>query len=60
MIRMNLWFIIPFPALMITAGLSAAPDSIIEGAQDVRASKFKVFTSMILPLSIKDAVAAEK
>lgn len=58
MILMNLWFNIPFAALMITAGLGAIPDSIIEGARDVGASKFKVFTSMILPLSIKDVVVA--
>jgi ABC-type spermidine/putrescine transport system permease subunit I len=57
-IMMNLWFNIPFAALMITAGLGAIPDSIIEGAQDVGANKFKVFTSMILPLSVKDVVIA--
>ena len=58
LILMNLWFNIPFAALMITAGLGAIPDSIIEGARDVGAGKFKVFTSMILPLSLKDVVVA--
>lgn len=58
LILMNLWFNIPFAALMITAGLGAIPDSIIEGARDVGAGKFKVFTSMILPLSVKDVVIA--
>ena len=58
MITMNLWFNIPFAALMITAGLGAIPDSIIEGARDVGASKWKTFTSMILPLSYKDVVVA--
>ena len=58
MIVMNLWFNIPFAALMITAGLGAIPDSIIEGARDVGAGKFKTFTSMILPLSIKDVIVA--
>lgn len=58
LILMNLWFNIPFAALMITAGLGAIPDSIIEGARDVGASKFKTFTSMILPLSYKDVVVA--
>lgn len=57
-ILMNLWFNIPFAALMITAGLGAIPDSIIEGAQDVGAGKFKVFSKMILPLSLKDVVIA--
>ncbi len=57
-ITMNLWFNIPFAAMMIAAGLGAIPDSIIEGARDVGAGKFKVFTSMILPLSMKDVVVA--
>ena len=37
MILMNLWFNIPFAAMMITAGLGAIPDSIIEAARDVGA-----------------------
>ena len=57
-IVMNLWFNIPFAAMMITAGLGAIPDSIIEGARDVGAGKWKTFTSMILPLSLKDVVIA--
>ena len=58
LILMNLWFNIPFAALMITAGLGAIPDSIIEGARDVGAGKIKTFTSMILPLSLKDVIIA--
>ena len=58
MILMNLWFNLPFAAMMITAGLGAIPDSIIEAARDVGAGKFKVFTSMILPLSLKDVIIA--
>lgn len=58
MITMNLWFNIPFAALMITAGLGTIPDSVIEGARDVGANRWKVFTSMVLPLSIKDVVIA--
>lgn len=57
-IIMNLWFNIPFAAMMITAGLGAIPDSIIEGARDVGAGKLKTFTSMILPLSLKDVIIA--
>lgn len=57
-ITMNLWFNIPFAALMITAGLGSIPDSIIEGARDVGAGKLKVLTSMIFPLSAKDVVVA--
>ena len=58
LILMNLWFNIPFAAMMITAGLATIPDSIIEGARDVGASRWKVLTSMILPLSAKDVVIA--
>jgi putative spermidine/putrescine transport system permease protein len=57
-IMMNLWFNIPFAALMITAGLGTIPDSIIEASYDVGAGKWKTFTTMILPLSIKDVVIA--
>lgn len=58
MIVMNLWFNIPFAALIITSALSAIPDSVIEGARDVGASKWRVFLSMILPLSYKDVLTA--
>ena len=57
-ITMNLWFNIPFAAMMIAAGLGGIPDSIIEAAQDVGASKLKILRTMILPLSIKDVVVA--
>ena len=57
-ILLNLWFNIPFAAMMIAAGLGGIPDSIVEGARDVGAGRFKVFTSMILPLSVKDVVIA--
>ena len=58
MITMNLWFNVPFAALMITAGLGAIPDSMVESARDVGANKLRVFRSMILPLSMKDVVIA--
>lgn len=57
-ITMNLWFNIPFAAMMIVAGLGGIPDSIIEAAKDVGAGKLKIFRTMILPLSIKDVVVA--
>lgn len=57
-ITMNLWFNIPFAAMMIAAGLGGIPDSIIEAAEDVGAGKLKIFRTMILPLSIKDVVVA--
>lgn len=58
MIVMNLWFNIPFAALMITAGLGTIPDAMIESARDVGASKLQVFRAIILPLSAKDVVIA--
>lgn len=58
MIVMNLWFNIPFAALMITAGLGAIPDSMIESARDCGANRIRVFRSMILPLSMRDVVIA--
>ena len=58
LVTMNMWFNIPFAALMITAGLGAIPDSMIESARDVGASKLRVLRSMILPLSMKDVVIA--
>jgi len=57
-VLMNVWFNIPFAALIITSGLSGIPDSVIEGARDIGAGKWKVFTAMILPLSIKDVFIA--
>ncbi|GHV95983.1 ABC transporter permease [Spirochaetia bacterium] len=57
-VLMNVWFNIPFAALIITSGLAGIPDSIIEGARDVGAGRWKVFTTMILPLSIKDVFIA--
>lgn len=58
LILMNLWFNIPFAALMITAGLGAIPDSIIEASHDVGAGRWQTFRKMILPLSVKDVVIA--
>ena len=57
-ITMNLWFNIPFAAMMIAAGLGGIPNSIVEAASDVGAGKLRIFRSMILPLSIKDVIVA--
>ena len=56
LIMMNLWFNIPFAALIITSALASIPDSIIEGARDVGANVWQVFVKMILPLSIMDVM----
>lgn len=57
-IMMNLWFNIPFATMIIISALSGIPDSIIESARDVGASKLQVFKTMILPLSVKDVMIA--
>ena len=58
MIIMNLWFNIPFAALIIVSSLGSIPDSIVESARDVGAKKMKTFVTMILPLSYKDVLTA--
>lgn len=52
-IMINLWFNIPFATMIIHSDLSNIPDSIIESARDVGASKIKILKSMILPLSFR-------
>lgn len=58
LILMNLWFNIPFSTMLIVSALAGIPDSLIESARDVGASRLKIFTSMIVPLSIKDVMVA--
>lgn len=58
LVLMNLWFNIPFSAMLISSALSGIPDSIIESARDVGAGRIRVFISMILPMSIKDVMVA--
>ena len=57
-IMMNLWFNIPFATMLILAGLSNIPDSMIESARDVGASRWVLFTKLILPLTMKDSMIA--
>lgn len=58
LITMNLWFNIPFSAMLISAALSGIPDSVIESARDVGAGRFRVFYTMILPMTVKDVMVA--
>lgn len=57
-ILMNLWFNIPFAALIIASSMGGIQDSVIESAKDVGASKWVIFKKIILPLSYKDALIA--
>ena len=54
----NLWFNIPFATMLIIAGLSDIPESVLESARDVGAGKLRVFINMILPLSFRSAAIA--
>jgi len=54
----NVWFNIPFSTMLISAALQGIPRSIIESARDVGAGKFRVFFSMIFPLSVNDFLIA--
>lgn len=57
-ILMNLWFNIPFVALLILAGLSGIKNASIEAAKDIGASKWLIFWKIILPNTYKDIVVA--
>lgn len=54
----NLWFSIPFSAMMLSAALSTVNDSYIESAKDVGCSWFEILKRIILPLTFKDIVVA--
>jgi len=58
LLTMNLWFNIPFSAMLISAALAGIPDSMIESARDVGAGRLCVFRTMIVPMSIKDVMVA--
>lgn len=55
---MNLWFNIPFAAMILAASLSGINDSEIEAARDVGAGRLRILTKMILPLTYKDLFVA--
>ncbi|RSX58387.1 ABC transporter permease [Bifidobacterium samirii] len=57
-VLMNLWFNIPFAAMIIAASLGGVRDSIIESARDVGAGRWTIFRTIILPLTYKDALVA--
>lgn len=54
----NLWFSIPFSAMLLSAALSSVNDSYVESARDAGCSWMTVFRKIILPLTIKDVVVA--
>lgn len=54
----NLWFNIPFSAMLLSAALSSVNDSYVESARDAGCSWISVYRRIILPLTIKDVVVA--
>ena len=54
----NLWFNIPFTAMLLSSALTAIPNSIIESAKDVGAGRLQIFFKFILPLSYQTMLVA--
>lgn len=54
----NLWFNIPFSALLLSAALSAVEDSYVESARVTGCSYWKIFQKIIWPLVYKDVIVA--
>lgn len=57
-IVMNLWFNIPFAAMIIASSMGSIHDSLIESAKDIGADQWTIFKKIIFPLSYKDALIA--
>lgn len=57
-IVVNLWFNVPFAAMIIGASLSGIPRSLLEAARDVGAGRFTVFRTVVFPLSAKSSLVA--
>jgi ABC-type spermidine/putrescine transport system permease subunit I len=54
----NLWFTIPFAAMLLSAALSKVEDSYIESARDTGFSRMNIFRRIILPIAGKDITMA--
>lgn len=54
----NLWFNIPFSAMLLSAALFAVADSYVESARDAGCSYWKIFQKIIWPLVYKDVIVA--
>ena len=47
----SVWSNLPFAVLLVSSGLAAVPQGLIEAAQDVGASRLRRFTSVLLPMT---------
>ncbi len=54
----NLWFSIPFCAMMMSAALSSVSDSYLESARDAGCGWWRILWRIIWPLTYKDLVVA--
>lgn len=54
----NLWFNIPFSAMLLSAALSSVADSYVESARDAGCSWWRVLRQIIWPLVYKDVIVA--
>ncbi|WP_425436694.1 ABC transporter permease [Paenibacillus donghaensis] len=54
----NLWFNIPFTAMLLSSALAGIPNSIIESARDVGAGKLSIFARFIVPMTYKTVLVA--
>lgn len=55
---MNLWFNIPFVALLILASLSAVKPASIEAAKDIGANYWQILSKIIFPQTYKEVIVA--
>jgi ABC-type spermidine/putrescine transport system permease subunit I len=54
----NLWFSVPFAAMLMSAALSSVKDSYIESARDIGSSWWHILYKVILPLTYKDIIVS--
>ena len=54
----SVWGSLPFAVLMITSGLAAVPEPLLEAAQDVGARGPRRFFAVILPLTLVPTIIA--
>lgn len=54
----NLWFSIPFCAMMMSAALSSVNDAYIESARDIGCGWWGMLRQIVLPLTYKDIIVS--
>lgn len=54
----SVWTSLPFSILMISSGVQAVPDALIESAKDCGANTIRVISTVIVPLSVTPIIIA--